>query len=264
MSTRRSMKKGTRRAPWGSTGRASSRTRRGATWIGGDYNKNGFACVYCHITGEWSIKKVYDGLLVNYNTDSRRNHDDAHRYFLDLFGPGTGANYAGCMSCHSVHGSRLLPGYEGDIVSANPNPDWDAITCTDLTEFCRDCHEDPTQDPDVGRYGYRCAWCHEGFGTSDQRPPYYTESRNGRTHVMTTALTGNYGTQVAWTDSTDCRDCHNGGNQTQSNSFPHYTAGAQFLDDGYVYNTGMDKVCLNCHAEGGNGSLYTTGVGKTF
>jgi len=238
------------------------RTRRGMpTGQAADVVYNGAACAYCHISASWSIKKIYGGLLSNYRSDSRYNHDDYHR------GNGFGQitiDYAGCMSCHSVHGANLVPGYEAKIVSADPNPDFDAITVTNLTDFCRDCHEDTTPSSG-GKWGYNCYWCHNGFGTRDQRPPFYLQSRDGVTHIMTTTLTGNYGTQVAWTDSSDCEDCHMGGNHTINNSFPHYTSGAQFLDDGYnPAATGMDRVCLNCHAEGGDGGSYTTGVGKTF
>jgi len=250
------------------------RTRRGVplpdTW---DRSKNGMACAFCHIAGVWSIKKVYGGLLERYQTNSRYNHDDNHRYF-----GGTRKNYAGCMSCHSVHGANCLPGYEADIVSGNPNPDWNDLTVNNLNNFCRDCHEDPSTS--FGTYGYRCGNCHLAIGDrggedptqdTDQLPPFYHEDRNGMTHVMTTNLSGNYGTQVAWSASDDCRDCHAGGNNTQDNSFPHLTSGAYFLDDAYqppdTFNsadTQMDRVCLNCHAEGGDGSTYTTGVGKTF
>ncbi|RJQ54469.1 MAG: hypothetical protein C4521_06460 [Actinobacteria bacterium] len=228
-------------------------------------------CVYCHITGEWAINKVYNGILSNFTTDSRMNHDDTHR--AQNWGE---ANYAGCISCHSVHGSNCLPGYENEIVRADPNPNR-AFTVTDLTDFCRDCHEDQTYPggPYGGQYGSRCGFCHnsmfvepggtDGSDFTDQYPPFYTEDRNGTTHIMTTTLSGNYGTQVAWSASDDCRDCHSGGNYTAGNSFPHFTAGAQFLDDGYTTaDTQMDRVCLNCHVEGGDGAAYTTGVGKTF
>ncbi len=249
------------------------RTRRGVPQPTTERFNNGVACAFCHIVGSWSLKTVYDGRLDRYQSNSRYNHDDNHRYF-----GGTRKNYAGCMSCHSVHGSNLLPGYEADIVSANPNPDWNAITVSSLTNFCRDCHEDPSTA--FGTWGYRCGNCHisvvhrggtDDVDETDQLPPFYDESRDGVTHVMTATLSGNYGTQVAWSDSTDCRDCHMGGGYTQANSFPHLTSGAYFLDDTYqppdTFNsadTQMDRVCLNCHAEGGNGSTYTTGVGKTF
>ena len=249
------------------------RTRRGVPQPTTDRNYNGMACAYCHIVGSWSIKTVYGGSLDNYQRNSRYNHDDNHRYF-----GGTRKNYAGCMSCHSVHGSNVLAGYETDIVSANPNPDWNTITIDSLTDFCRDCHEDTSTA--FGTWGYRCGMCHSSVVVpggedptemTDQWPPFYNEGRDGTTHIMTTTLTGNYGTQVAWEDSSDCRDCHMGGNHSEGNSFPHYTSGAYFLDDTYTppdtYNsadTQMDRVCLNCHAEGGDGDAYTTGVGKSF
>lgn len=230
---------------------------------------NGMACAYCHIVGSWSILKVYGGLLSNYRGDSRYNHDDNHRRMVQVWG-NLPTNYSGCMSCHSVHGSNVLTGYEAEILSANPNPGWNTITVNTLTNFCRDCHEDDTTS------GTRCGLCHvlgavrggtdtgAGWPPVDNVPPFYTQNRDGATHVMTTTLTGPTGMQVAWSPSSECRDCHMGGNHTVSNDFPHFTSGAQFLDDNYVSDVGMDRVCLNCHVEGGNGATYTTGVGKTF
>ncbi|RJQ51409.1 MAG: hypothetical protein C4521_12480 [Actinobacteria bacterium] len=249
------------------------RTRRGVPRPTTDRFYNGMACAYCHIVDNWSLKRVYGGDLYNYQRNSRYNHDDNHRYF-----GGTRKNYAGCMSCHSVHGSNLLPGYEVDIVSANPNPDWNDLTVDTLTNFCRDCHEDTSTA--FGTWGYRCGQCHLMVGDpggndetddTDQMPPFYTQDRDRTTHVMTSTLTNPDGMQVAWSDTTDCRDCHMGGDHTESNSFPHYTSGAYFLDDEYrppdsfnATDTDMDRVCLNCHAEGGDGGAYTTGVGRTF
>ncbi len=239
-------------------------------------HNNGNACVYCHIVGSWAILKVYDGLLSNYREDSRYNHDDNHRWFHARI------QYAGCMSCHSVHGADCVPGYESKIVSNNPGLAFSAPV-TNLTDFCRDCHEDTASGwADVG---FHCGNCHVDDGSglpfakggtdlvdwTDQMPPFFVQDRNGNSHIMTTTLTGNYGTQVAWADSSDCRDCHMGGNDTTSNNFPHYTSGAYFLDDDFrpiddyeSPDTQMDRVCLNCHVEGGNGDSYSTGVGKTF
>ncbi len=250
------------------------RTTRGVP-SGAVYStKNGMACAYCHIVGSWSIKKVYGGLLSNYQGDSRHNHDDNHRRMVQVWG-GVSVNYVGCMSCHSVHGANLLAGYEADIVSNNPNPNWSGAMVDNLTNFCRDCHDDTSFLS--GRWGTRCGLCHVGGGVRggedtgagwppvDNYPPFYTQDRDGVTHIMTTTLTGPSGMQVAWTESDQCTSCHGGGNHTENNSFPHYTSGAQFLDDAYTpADTGMDRVCLNCHVQGGDGGAYTTGVGRTF
>lgn len=258
------------------------RTNRGIqppTWPS-DRTKNGAACAYCHIAGVWSIKTVYGGLLSNYQSDSRFNHDDNHRR-LDIVFPTTRANYSGCMSCHSVHGANLLVNVadgisSNDIVSVNPNPDWNAITVGSLTDFCRDCHDDSAPVFVSGTWGTRCGWCHNASALivrggnddtqfTDQLPPFYTQDRDDVSHVMTATLTGVGGSQTAWADTTDCRDCHKGGNGTANNSFPHFTAGAQFLEDGYATpDSGMDRVCLGCHVQGGYVPGYSTGVGKTF
>ena len=237
---------------------------------------NGNACVYCHIVGDWAIAKVYDGDLAKYRSDSRYNHDDTHRWFHAR------KEYSGCMGCHSVHGANVLAGYETKIVRNDPGDGVPAPAAT-LTDFCRDCHEDTRADWQT--IGYGCGTCHfddgsgmpftrggtDGVDWTDNLPPFYTQDRNGVSHIMTTTLTGNYGTQVAWAGSSDCRDCHSGGNDTAANSFPHYTSGAYFLDDDFQppddytpVDSGLDRVCLNCHAEGGDGGGYTTGVGKTF
>lgn len=236
------------------------------------------ACVFCHISGAWSIEKVYGGIVANYTGDSRYNHDSDHA--VQVWGP---ANYAGCPQCHSVHGANVLTGYESKIVSNDPGP-WLPAPVTDLNQFCRDCHEDDNYPggPYGGEYGWRCGACHndmfftrggeDGVDLVDQYPAFATQARDGVSHVMTTTLTNATGAQVAWSYSDDCRDCHAGGNGTVNNSFPHYTSGAYFLDDQYTppdgppggLDTGMDRVCLNCHAEGGDGGSYTTGVGKTF
>lgn len=241
-----------------------------------DNSNNGNACVYCHIVGDWAILKVYDSDLSKYRNDSRYNHDDNHRWFHARI------QYAGCMGCHSVHGANVLAGYESKIVRDDPGGALPAPV-TNLTDFCRDCHEDTRAGwQDIG---YGCGTCHvepviERGGThgpddetpwTNNLPPFYTQDRDGVSHIMTSTLTNPTGMQVAWADSTDCRDCHAGGNHTPSNNFPHYTSGAQFLDDAYqppdgwtTNNEGLDRVCLNCHVEGGNGDLYTTGVGRTF
>ncbi len=257
------------------------RSKRGWYQGGPLGNPNtGNACVYCHIVGSWAIRKVYNSTLASYTVDSRRNHDDAHR--VEAWGYPA---YQGCLSCHSVHGSNIIGApYTAKIMRNDPGEGLSSAA-TNMTEFCRDCHDEP-YDPfgPTKWYGFRCTFCHntmfferggddDGVGDPvDNLPTFYTEDRDGVTHVMTSTLTAPGGMQVAWNKSSDCRDCHIGGNNTPANDFPHLTSGSYFLDDAYnptdgppgTPEAGMDRVCLNCHVQGGDGDSYTTGVGRTF
>lgn len=113
--------------------------------------------------------------------------------------------------------------------------------------------------------------CHQAANTAPDNlsPEYWTTARNGVTHVMTATMTNSAGTEIgAWnSNTTTCDDCHAAGKPgTNGDDFPHYTSPAvQFLDDAYsLQDSGMDRVCLNCHTDSGNPGAYTSGVGKTF
>jgi len=220
------------------------------------------ACVYCHITGNFSIKAPYGrgaSMEANYTTDYDWNHDDDHNSY-------TAANpnlYGGCVSCHSVHGANTI-GTASKILKNDPGKAISGPIATEI-DFCRDCHNKAGGNLQEGGCMYTC---HAQGNTTEANisPEYYLTGRNGVTHVMTTTLTGNYGTDVAWVSSETCRKCHKEGAQVDGDSFPHYTPSAvQFLDDGYsTQNTNLDRVCLNCHTNTGNGNSYTSGVGKSF
>lgn len=204
------------------------------------------ACTFCHITGGFAIDQPYGIDETGYTIDYENNHASSHE----------GSTYAGCQSCHSVHGSdtedtaAFAP---GKILRDDPGGAVAPGGVTSMNEFCVDCHDN--------RSGAGCGAdaCHNGGTGGPQDHVYVNTEDGGTSHVMTAAD----GTR-AFIDSSDCRDCHSGGNTglspTTGNSFPHLTLGAQFLMDTHDTTTGLDEVCLSCHVNGAGDA----GVGKTF
>jgi len=215
------------------------------------------ACVYCHITSTFSIIKPYGSTETNYTTDYAYNHDNDHA------GNTSASLYGGCVSCHSVHGANTF-GSASKILKNDPGKALGTVSSE--IDFCRDCHNKSGDNTAAG--GCMTGTCHDQDETTEGNlsPEYYLTSRNGTTHIMTTTLTGNYGTTVAWIASNTCRSCHKEGSSSSGDSFPHYTPSAvQFLDDSYTTeDTNLDLVCMNCHTDTGSGSSYTSGVGTTF
>lgn len=223
------------------------------------------ACIYCHITDDVSTLEPYGEVEINYTNDLDWNHDNNH-----VASGGVSADlYAGCTSCHSVHGAttKIIAGSK--ILKNNPGRALSAAATT-VEQFCRDCHNKSGGNAAGVAGGCGQTGCHEQDNETEGNisTEYWTEARNGVTHVMTATMTGVIdGGAVAWNRNSDtCRDCHYAGAQVSGDSFPHYTSPAiQFLDAGYsVVNSGMDRVCLNCHTDSGNPAAYTSGVGKSF
>jgi predicted CXXCH cytochrome family protein len=220
------------------------------------------ACIYCHVSTTFSIKHPYGTDPAAYTNDYENNHASSHGY--DGFTPA----YAGCVSCHAVHGAGTWSGADGVtkgmILRDNPGGTVTSSATgsisgpvTNLDDFCRDCH-DGTTNGTVGTE--KCSGgCHaDGVGMQVTK----LASRNGVSHVMTSTLTGSNGTStVAYAASTTCRSCHKGAAvYANGNSFPHITSGADFLYDGHTNTSPLDRVCLQCHQNTGN----TAGVGLTF
>lgn len=213
------------------------------------------ACRYCHVDpGTVSAKRPYGqgagAYTDNYVTERDWNHRSVHYSGINY--------YAGCTSCHATHGANTVPG-EKDLKN---NPGWAlAAPVTNLTDFCRDCHNNAGDNKLTGG-------CFKSCHITSMSEEFFSPARDGETHIMTDTLTGADGsTQVAWLDSENCYSCHKAGRPyDEADSFPHYTPSAvQFLD--YAYTTedvGMDVVCLNCHTDTGNGGAYTSGVGKSY
>ncbi len=212
------------------------------------------ACVYCHVSNTFSIKHPYGTDATKYTVDYENNHAATH------FNSAPDPAYAGCVSCHSVHGANTWSGSDGVtagmILRNNPGGTITAggvgavaAAVTNLDDYCRDCHDG------TGAVGTYCVNCHN----DPQMKVTKLATRNGVSHVMTTTMTGNYDTQVAWTTSQTCRMCHKGAaTYADENSFPHLTSGADFLSDNHTSTSPLDRVCLECHQNG------PSGVGLTF
>ena len=223
------------------------------------------ACVYCHFGATFSIKQPYGANEVDYTTDYENNHSASHGY------NGPNPSYAGCASCHSVHGGGTWSGADGVtpgmILRDNPGGTVTesgtgsiAGPVTNLDDFCRDCHD----GTDNGTASQKCSGtCHSTVDTGSVAAMQVTKlpSRNSVSHVMTSTIMGSNGTTVAWSVSTTCRSCHKGAAAyADGNSFPHITSGADFLDDGHTSTSPLDGVCLQCHRDSGN----TQGVGLSY
>jgi len=218
------------------------------------------ACTYCHITGSFTIKRPYGYTASNYTTEYDWNHTDEH-------GEDQSATlYDGCVSCHSVHGAYTF-GSASKILKNNPGKALSYPVDNEI-DFCRDCHNRAGDN-------IQPSGCMSICGHNNLSPEYFLITRDGVTHIMTTTLTGNYGTKVAWVSSETCKKCHRVGKsyiglysppEADGDHFPHYTPNAvQFLDYSYsTQNTNFDLVCMNCHTDTGDGDYYTSGVGKTF
>ncbi len=212
------------------------------------------ACVFCHVSGSFSIAQPYGTDPLNYTTEYENNHASGHQ----------STTYNGCVSCHSVHGANTIGGgLAAYILKVNPggaltaNPDG-ALTgsAATLDDFCRDCHDGTTRATS--------AWtpcgdsCH-----ATQMEVSNPDTRNFVSHIMTTTLTGSTGVTVSQTASTTCRSCHKGGSNngvaSNGNDFPHFTSGADFLMDSHTSTSPLDRVCVDCHQWAVN-----QGVGSTF
>lgn len=234
------------------------------------------SCVYCHISGSFAIKKVYDGDPDNYWMEStaqdfQNNHASSHG--MGQAGLAPSRVYQGCPSCHSVHGANT---WDPDTSDANPatdilrNSPGPSLTTpvANMTDFCRDCHDGTGQN---GATGWCGAHCHKGslYTPGGTRPQLrkiglVTDSsqRDGVSHIMTTTLTNAAGQAVALAGSEDCRSCHSGGDGSAGNSWPHLTGGISFLMDSYTQSTHLDKVCLSCHDDGVPDGTF--GVGDNY
>ncbi len=257
------------------------------------------ACVYCHITTNFGTL-VYEGNINNYLGDGAAGsyhrvggsgHAAGHRQVA-----AANAKYEGCASCHAVHGAQTI----GDGTSILKNdPAKGTVASVEVTagqgfgsfaapvtnqrDFCLDCHDGTRRvfmDSSIQQINNQtqfnaafpaCAGCHNSvaanIGSSSHSTQFgvtYTPARNGRSHVMTTKLTGGPGgLKIAWhtTKTADdlfnnsCTTCHN----TVGQGFPHFSAGNEALISGFHEATHLDGVCLSCHRNG-----PTLGVGLTF
>lgn len=253
------------------------------------------ACTFCHIDqGVAGLVQVYEGLAVNYETESANAHNDA---------------MAPCSGCHAVHSAGTLTDSDvsglilknlsgvaasgaGNLTSNAPASNTSA-TDRDvaITYFCAQCHQYYTtgagnnntiannelMDNATGTYAMASYASHPMVADDTYAAAYENGTR--------AALPAGQGAGVATTESLYCRSCHDSGTDgtdamrnldsttvggtnafNLGASFPHYTPGAEFLNvatgDGGAISAAAsgeaDGVCLKCHNDG------TSGVSMTF
>ncbi|MBU2603872.1 MAG: hypothetical protein KKA32_17210 [Actinobacteria bacterium] len=264
------------------------------------------ACTFCHVTTNFATTvyggQVADyiggtaalpGALSNYSRENGSGHTAGHR----TVATETPAAYAGCASCHSVHGAATIAGGT-NILKNDPAKGvtsnlavaggWGSFVApvTNQRDFCLDCHDgtkrtaaDGTVTPIVAQADLTAVFkncgtsgCHNSVATDWLSSSHRTQlgvsapaGRNGRSHVMTTDLANPTG-QLAWTATAVATE---GAVKTENScatchtagGFPHYAVGVGDLITGYTTDTAIDGVCLSCHV---NPSDSTQGVGRTY
>jgi cytochrome c553 len=230
-----------------------------ADYAGGNQNillrsSRNEACVYCHVSGSVSSNKPYGNVEANYTTDTNTNHSDDP-------GPAPLDTYAGCASCHSVHGAntytdtsvatailRNTIGADTDVPAPTAG-----VKAEVLTEFCSQCHP--------------------------YYPAGYDVLADGEGNHIMTATINNYsnteadssvqGTAVAAAGSATCQACHDAVGTGNGDSFPHYMPNnARFVQVADAFGgtyagttePSVDGACIKCH-------LWTAGadgVGQDF
>ena len=277
------------------------------------------ACKFCHVGSKaFADADPYtaDGLP---NTDSLANYENPNSAGLAAgiasgkYPAGTvlpairsghwseheelATGYAGCVSCHSVHGGGTIPNSKilkvdpaKDVVSYAPvNGGYGSIKdpAANQHQFCEDCHNGINYTPVGGgtpveltstlefRAQFPNCSCHDsaqvnGTDNRAQLGAGFFTAHDSRSHIMTRDLTDAGGTQIAWKytaaqsegaskSNNGCNFCHN------SAQFPHYSYDSLELINGYVSQTQIDKVCLSCHTQsGGNSGPTNPGVGNTY
>ncbi len=251
------------------------------------------ACVYCHVSTNFTITRVYGGDVANYDNHYDNNHASFHNNSSTF-------TYNGCVNCHSVHGAntiatdtatgevlapKILRNNPGGTILAGNTVGGVAAPADNLTDFCRDCHDGMTTEGQALYSSNGCGMCH-GSTSPNFVAAIYPGAKNIKSnwsHTMTTpgGITGGtdrtYTGQVAWKASSECRSCHSGGYtdassstdtavrlDTAVNNFPHYTQGVDFLSDEHTTTGSLDLVCLDCHTNTGDPATATQGVGKTY
>jgi hypothetical protein len=225
------------------------------------------ACTYCHITNNIGTI-VYGGNETLYTSDSVYGHQ---------------APDAPCVGCHSTHGANTFSGAINQYILKDIDPQTSATLANGTAIPWGPTVDDTNFN---GMISYFCTNCHKYYSDASETTVTFT-GYNGDTYAIgvqvrkhhpmkafEATLTANGKSpevgQVAWKNSTYCRDCHDAGT---TNAFPHYTANAaRFLlsatdfttmSGGGAANIGanpsQDGACLKCHAQNA-----TNGVGQTY
>jgi hypothetical protein len=212
------------------------------------------ACNYCHINTSSSYTQVYNSDPTWYTTSSDKAHNNS------------------CSGCHAVHGANTIntpfANINSSILRATPgSSNYSPQSGTGWTFASA-----ATEDEAVSLF---CTACHPYFVGQ------YEDTHAGsfgvgtyKGHVMTDTFTSYanpnaaqaIGDQVAYASSEYCRSCHDAGDGSLANSFPHYTTGVRFMmaatdaaDTAVPAVFGsQDGACLKCHDNGAGSGVSTT------
>ncbi|MBU2601883.1 MAG: hypothetical protein KKA32_06915, partial [Actinobacteria bacterium] len=253
------------------------------------------ACTFCHVTTNFATT-VYGGQVANYVGEGApyygrvggSGHTAGHR----TVATEAPAAYAGCASCHSVHGAATIaPGTyllkndpaKGVTSYLAVAGGWGSFVApvTNQRDFCLDCHDgtkrtaaDGTVTPIVAQADLLAVFkncgtsgCHNSvatdWGSSSHRTQFgvtFTGARNGRSHIMTTQRDGGPGgLRISWfrtkiPDTVDSNSCVTC--HQADTGFPHFVAGGEALIAQYE-SVKIDALCLSCHRNNGLGVGFT-------
>ena len=184
------------------------------------------ACTFCHLTGSFATNPYFGDSfnpnpIANYQgTNPGSGHFSNHE----------GTPYAGCPSCHAVHGAQTI-GNHDFILKNDPAKGVVSVTAinsgygsrklpvTTQTDFCLDCHDGTqwisttgvsTPIVSVAQFSAQfpaCGGCHNSVSPTitandTQFGVAFNQGHNGRSHPMTTNRRGLDGVTIVAGSST--------------------------------------------------------------
>ncbi|MCL4368753.1 MAG: hypothetical protein M1337_06265 [Actinobacteria bacterium] len=200
------------------------------------------ACSFCHLSNAYATNPYGVSGSTAYASTSGATSGSGH------FSTHQGTSYAGCASCHSVHGANTIGAVAADILKNDPakgvvdttatgtNGGWGSFkqVVTTQADFCQDCHDGTrytnggvvtaiNNATDFAAQFPVCSDCHNSAATgindtATQFGVSFNQGHNGRSHPMTiTTIESGIGTvankATAFASETEtnnsCTTCHN-------------------------------------------------------
>lgn len=208
------------------------------------------ACNYCHIRTASSYTQVYNS-DPTWRGSSTKNHTNS------------------CSGCHAVHGANTIDTPFASVNSAilRETPSGNAVQAGTGWDFATAANTDEA-------ISLFCTGCHPYFvGNYEDTHAGSFGSGSYKGHIMTDDFAA-YGSAfdtvgdiaVAYASSAYCQSCHDDGDGSLTNNFPHYTTGVRFMlaatdaADTAVpaVSATQDGACLKCHDNGAGSGVSTT------
>lgn len=227
------------------------------------------ACNYCHVGGAGGYTQVYNGVPAN---AVGSNYANGHNWY------NNGVKFVGtqCTSCHQVHAAASVMTSNSyltqKLLYVKPiDPNLGAPRTADssgvaLTKWCAGCHFSLTSNVDYPQF-QNGEYFNDTYADGSGLPGTLRSHVATNAHAAYTNPAASTTTQVAWSSSALCQDCHSSGYTTQA--WPHYTAGSRLLESATqsgvarsaATTDGQDGICLMCHRSPG---ANTKGIGITY